>query len=154
MPFLYCCLCCTACGCAICVSIGCSDAFTEDSPKKTTHLNGNEDTEHTEATTITVETDDRPKSTKKYDVENVPSKLHAWLNTLGWILWVLGPFLATLFITISLYKYDAIRTRNNDLFNSALALFIIALFNLMVYFQKFMNSVCGYGQKKVAETSK
>lgn len=152
MPFLYCCLCCTACGCVICV--GCSGAFSEESSKKTTVYTRNGDTEHTETTTINVDPDDRPKSTNKYDVENVPSKLHMWLDSLGWILWVLGPFLATLFITISLYKYDAIRTRNNELFNSALALFIIALFNLMVYFQKFVNSICGYGHKKVEEISK
>lgn len=160
MIFLWCCLCCTVCftlcGCTICcVTRGCPDFFSEDSPKKSTGVARNEDTEqHAETTTINVDPDDRPQSGNKYDVENVPSKSHKWLDALGWILWVLGPFVATLFIIISLYKNNAIRTSNDQLFNAALALFIIALFNLMVYFQKFMNSVCGYGHEKVKNNAK
>lgn len=150
MPFLYCCVCLTTVGC-LCCAFGCEGTSSEDVPKTRTTVTRNGDHEQTEVTTIVVEPGDQPKSANKYDVENVPSKLHTLLNVLGWSLWVLGPFVATLFITISLYKHDAIRTRNNDLFNAALALFIIALFNLMVYFQKFMNSICGYGHKKVTK---
>lgn len=152
MPFIFCCICFTAvCGCALCVTYGCAGLCSDDSNQKRTNSSKNEDTE---ATTINIEHEDRTRSTNKYEVHNEPSKLHFWLNSLGWVLLVLGPFLATLYITIALYKYDAIRTRSDELFNSALALYIIALFNLMVYFQKFMNSICGYGHEKIAETQK
>lgn len=160
MIFLSCCLCCTAifavCGCAMCCACnGCPDVFVEDSNKKSTGATRNADAEqHAETTTINVETNDRPKYVTKYDVQTEPSKLHKLFDALGWILWVLGPFVATLFITISLYKNNAIRTNNDQLFNAALALFVIALFNLMVYFQKFLNSVCGYGHEKVANNAK
>lgn len=151
VPFLICCLCCTVCGCAICVCCaGCASSDNQDNTGSTTR---NADTEVIETTTINVEDDDQPpKATSKYDVESVvPTKLHWILNALGWILWVVAPFIATLYIVIALYKYDAIRTRNDDLFGAALALFIIGLFNLMVYFQKFVNSICGYGRDKAAK---
>ncbi|XP_037030950.1 uncharacterized protein LOC119070630 [Bradysia coprophila] len=149
VPFLLCCcISCTVCGCALCCKFGCLNIFPDNETKaESTTRNG--DAELTETTTINVEDNDQPTTASKYDVENVPSKLHVWLNAFGWILWVVGPFVATLYIVIVLYKYDAIRTRNDDLFGSALVLFVIALFNLMVYFQKFINSLCGYGHKKV-----
>ncbi|KAJ6647346.1 hypothetical protein Bhyg_02568 [Pseudolycoriella hygida] len=155
VPFLYCCLCCTACGCALCMYFGWPDDYPQDPVQNT---NTTIDTEDTETTAINIEPETPttpPKSnSKKYDVEKMPSKLQFWLNTFGWTLWVLGPFLATLFINISMYRSDAIRSRNDDLFNPALALFVIALFNLMVYFQKFMDSICSYGHTKVTNSSK
>jgi len=150
VPFLCCCLCCTACGCAICVAVGCPEVFTDDSPKKSSNVADNGDAEA--AIAINPDADSEPKPANKFDIEDkVPSKLHKWMNAFGWIFWVLSPFLATLFIIVSLYRADAIRTQNDSLFNSALSLFIIALFNLMVFFQKFMNSVCGYGHEKVTK---
>lgn len=157
IPFLIGCVVCTTCSCCIaclccygCPKCTSQSSDNENKTRSTTTRNG--DTELTETTTINVEDDDPPpKSTNKYDIQNVPSKLHCLLNTIGWIVWVAGPFGATLYIVITLYKHDGIRTRNDDLFSSALVLYIIALLNLMVYFQKFLNSLCGYGHKKVTE---
>jgi len=150
VPFLCCCLCCTACGCAVCVAVGCPEVFTDNSPKKSSDETRNGDAEA--ATAINLDEDTTPEPTSKYDIEEkIPSKLHKWMNAIGWIFWVLSPFLATLFIVVSLYRSDAIRTPNDLLFNSALSLFVIALFNLMVFFQKFMNSVCGYGHEKITK---
>lgn len=147
---MCCCGICTICGCALCFGVCCPSGFSDNSRAKTTEVASNGDAE---ATTINLDDDDSPKATNRYDIKNVPSKLRTWLDVLHWILWVFGPFIGTLFITVALYRFNAIRTRNNELFNSALALFIIALFNLMVYFQQFMNSICGYGHKKVTNNS-
>jgi len=163
VPILLCCGYCAACGCLVCIAIGCPGVLSDDSPKTPSDLRSSGDNEATAinveregptAGTENLEPEGPSKPANKYDLkENVPSKFHIWLDALGWILWVLSPFLATLFVTISLYSTDAIRTRYDELYNPALALFIFGLFNLMVYFQKFMNSVCGYGHKKVSKTT-
>lgn len=83
---------------------------------------------------------------------NLPKPVTTILNFTGWAVWVFLPFLGTLLITIWIYKTDAIRTADDQLYKSSLTLFICALLNLMVYYQKFIDSVfrklCNSNSKK------
>lgn len=158
VPFLIlsCCMCCIACGVAMCCTDCCKCVphifDVEDTTTSDATRNGDE------ASRMHPESSSPTRRSQRYDVsvksEPEPSKSKKCINVLAWILWVLSPFLGTLYIVTSLYRFDAIRTRNIDLYNPALAFFVIALFNLMVYFQQFVNSLCGYGHDKVKAESK
>lgn len=78
----------------------------------------------------------------KCNLSSLPKPVMTLLNVIGWSVWVLLPFVGTLLIVIWISEKDAIRTRDDELYKNALAVFVVALLNLMVFYQKFIDSVC------------
>lgn len=113
--------------------------------------------EATDTTTTTVTTTaTATKSNKttsdplsKFNLKNLPKPVLTILNIVGWVVWVFLPMIGTLLIMIWLCKTDAIRTIHDELYSSALTLFIVALLNFMVFLQKFIDSVCKYACEKI-----
>lgn len=163
MPFLLCCSICIVCGCTalICVCVDCdspnSNENREDSTENqttTTTRTTNEATNEAEETitttavaTKTEKQNNEPLS--KFSLKNLPKPVVTILNVLGWTVWVFLPLVGTLFITIWIYETDAIRTHDDQLYSSALTVFVCALLNLMVFYQQFIDSVCKFVCRKI-----
>lgn len=149
MPFIFTCVICSLCGCFLC--LGCPKEISKEMKTAFVDTIKNTDLEAMETMTANGENEHRRSEPAEDKDDTQHPKLRKCWTAFEWILWVVCPFVATLYITVSLYKHDAVRTANDDLFKSGLAVFITALLNLMVYFQQFMKSICSYGQKKVSE---
>lgn len=118
---------------------------------ETTTINGNE----TITETNTVAAAKKKSTTDKlnnFNVDNLPKPIRIILHILSWALWVFLPLIGTALITNWLYKTDAIRIRNNELYAGALSLFVCALLNLMVYLQTFIDSLWKFVSEKVCGT--
>lgn len=91
----------------------------------------------------------------KCNLSSFPKPVLTLLNVVGWSVWVLLPFVGTLLIVIWISGKDAIRTKDDELYKSALTVFVVALLNLMVFYQKFFDSVwercCGSKKKEKNE---
>lgn len=161
VPFLLCCGCCLVCGCTaiFCACLNCqsedSSSGTSPKPENATETQPTlrtNDTELTPAPTTVAETSN-DDSADLFGKFNLPKPLLMVLNVVGWSVWVLLPFIGTLLMVIWISDKEAIRTRDDTLYSSALTVYVVAVLNLMVYFQKFIDSVTEYcfGSKKKAK---
>lgn len=163
VPFLICCTICVVCGCTalFCACVGCESLKStekETTATATASTNLSESTtNHENETTTATNNDVQDKDNvidklNKFNLKNLPEPAATILNLLGWTFWVFLPLIGTLLITVWLYEKDAIRTQNDKLYPAALAVFVCALLNLMVYSQKFIDSVCKFVCQKVCGT--
>lgn len=172
LPFLICCGCCLVCGCTaiFCACMNCkSSESSESSPSSNQNIENGSQARTTSSPTNDVEltptspataaptangdtatTDDDVELFGKCNLSSLPKPVMTILNVVGWSVWVLLPFVGTLLIVIWISEKDAIRTRDDELYKSALTVFVVALLNLMVFYQKFFDSVCEHccGSKK------
>lgn len=144
-----CCTICVVCGCTalLCACVDCESSKSTE--KETTTNNIDEPrTSNENATTANTNGDGEPEpkdsvidKLNNFNIKNLPKPATTILNLLGWTLWVFLPLIGTILMTVWLYKTDAIRTHNDKFYSAALAVFVCALLNLMVYLQKFIDSV-------------
>ncbi|KAG4065129.1 hypothetical protein HA402_007526 [Bradysia odoriphaga] len=169
LPFLLCCGCCLVCGCTalFCACLKCQPddplPFRNQNAGNTTENRTTSPTNDVELTPPATNAATEPATTDdddadlfaKCNLKNMPKPLMTLLNVIGWSVWVLLPFVGTLLIVIWIGENEAIRTRDDDLYRSALTVFVVALLNLMVFYQKFIDSVfqrcCGTKKKEKKE---
>lgn len=166
VPFLLCCSVCLVCGCGVCLGCVAANSTENATDNRTTTTpatndlngtaaaNGNEDTNEANATATTAGTEEPTTavSMSKFNLKNLPTTVATALNVLGWTVWVFLPLMATFSITILIYKTGAIRTIHDNLYRYALTLFVCALLNLMVFLQKFVDSVCKFVSERICGT--
>lgn len=151
VPFLLCCSVCLVCGCGVCLGCVAANSTENATDNRTTTTpatndlngtaaaNGNEDTNEANATATTAGTEE-PTTAANLIWKIYQRPLQP--------LWMCFRFS----ITILIYKTGAIRTIHDNLYRYALTLFVCALLNLMVFLQKFVDSVCKFVSERICGT--